>query len=364
MGAIAEIFRTFGPQYLALYGDAMPENHRKVINAIIECRTPAAGLAVFECEDCHQIHIVYQSCGNRHCPSCQNKKAMEWLHKQLLRQLPGHHFMITFTVPEQIRPFFSANQKDAYNSLFSASADSIKKMTLDERFIGADLSGFFGVLHTWGRQLPYHPHVHYVVPGGAFSTKDHQWKPSGLAFFLPVMALALIFRAKFKDEMAKLGLLHLIPEEVWQIAWNVNCQAVGSGETAIRYLAPYVFKVAISDHRIKEVNGRSVTFSYTKSGSNRQRSMTLDVMEFMRRFLQHVLPTGFMKVRYYGFMSPNASVSLDELRGRIELASGFDIETPATETKPVQPINCPACGGRLKLRLLILQHITIFVKPG
>jgi len=264
MGAIAEIFRSFAPEYLERYAEAMPDEHRKVIDAIIECRTPTAGIAVFQCLDCRQNHIFYQSCGNRHCPSCQHQKALEWLDRQLRRQVPGHHFMLTFTVPEIIRPFFRSNQQATYSALFSASAGAIKKLALDERFIGADLPGFFGVLHTWGRELPYHPHLHYIVAGEGFCTKSQQWKPSRLDFYLPVRALSEIFRAKFRDEMADRGLLHLIPNEVWRIDWNVNCQAVGSGAASISYLAPYVFKVAISDHRIKEVKDHDVTFQYKK----------------------------------------------------------------------------------------------------
>lgn len=365
MGAIAEIFRSFGPEYLERYGDTMPKDHRKVIDAIIDCRTPATGMAVFQCEGCGKTHAFYLSCGNRHCPSCQHQKALQWLDKQLLRQVPGHHFMLTFTAPEQIRPFCRENQRIAYNGMFTASVGAMRTLALDERFIGADLPGFFGVLHTWGRELPYHPHIHFVVPGGAYCTKTKRWKPSGLDFYLPVKALSKIYRAKFREQMAELDLLHLIPEEVWTIDWNVNCKAVGSGEATIRYLSPYVFKVAISDSRIKEVRDRSVTFLYKKTGSNRLRSMTLEVMEFMRRFLQHVLPTGFMKVRYYGFMNPNSSVKLEVIRFLITVALEFKIKTqkpskPAT----LKPLSCPECGARIKASYIIFPDMRVIMLSG
>lgn len=351
---IRDIFVEFGPEYIQRFGDGIPKNHRKVMEAITECRTPACGMTVYECAGCGEIHHVFRSCGNRHCPNCQHKKTLDWMNRQAQRQLPGHHFMITFTVPEQIRFFIRSHQRVAYNALFKASSDALKKLAQDEKYMGGDLPGFFGVLHTWGRQMQYHPHIHYLAPGGAFSTTDGRWHRSSEDFYLPVRALSRIFRAKFRDLMIAAGLSDRIPPEVWKLDWNVNIQPVGTAEQTIKYLAPYVFKVAISDHRIEKVDGRTVTIRYRKSESSRTRRLNLDAMEFIRRFLQHVLPTGLMKVRYYGFMSPNASVSLDDIRGLIELANGFDIETPGTEIcKPV-PLYCPSCGGELKYRCSVL----------
>lgn len=261
---------------------------------------------------------------------------------------------MTFTVPEQLRPFMRKNQRVAYSALFKTSSDSIKKLALDQHYIGADLPGFFGVLHTWGRTLQYHPHIHYVVPGGALSSSDGRWHPSATDFYLPVQALAKIFRAKFRDEMIDAGLFDQIPSQVWHIDWNVNSQAVPSSEACLKYLAPYVFKVAISNSRIMKVEDRTVLICYKKPHSNRLRTLPLEVMEFIRRFLQHVLPTGFMKVRYYGFMNPNCKVTRDHIRNIIERINGFDIDLPKAAPKPRLPITCPSCGGPLKLRSLTL----------
>lgn len=312
MGKISAIFREFGPEYLQLYGDAMPLEHKKVIAAIINCKTEDYGSLVYECEDCGQKHVIFRSCGNRHCPQCQYHKSRQWLERQLTRQLPGHHFMVTFTVPQEIRDFIRSHQRIAYAALFAASSEAMKKLAEDPRYIGGDMAGFFGVLHTWGRQLQYHPHIHYVVPGGALSSTDGRWHPSNPTFFLPVLALSPIFRAKFRDRMKKSGLFEQIPRAIWDKDWNVNCQAVGEAEASIKYLAPYVFRVAISDSRIVKVEDRKVFFRYKKHKSNRWRTMALGVIEFIRRFLQHVLPTGFMKVRYYGFMNPSSNVSIDD----------------------------------------------------
>jgi hypothetical protein len=364
MGAINEIFRTFGSEYVHRFGASMPYEHRKSMEAIIECRTPSAGIAVYECEHCQEPHIVYKACGNRHCPTCQHHKTRQWLEKQMERHLPGHHFMLTFTVPEKIRPLIRSNQRLAYSALFSSSSDAIRELAKDDRLIGGDLPGFFGVLHTWGRTLSYHPHIHYVVTGGALSVKDHAWHPSRIDFYLPVKALSKIFKGKFLDEMKKAGLFDLIPQEVQDMKWNVNSQAVGQSYTSIKYLAPYVFKVAISNSRIVNVEGHSVSFKYRKPHSNRWRIMTLDAIEFIRRFLQHVLPSGFMKVRHFGYMNPNCNVDHNTIAALIELSYGFTLPPPPEkDLEPWRPITCPKCGGKLILRTMALPHVT-FIRSG
>ncbi len=348
MGAIQEIFRQYGPAYLERFGDAVSAEHKKVIEAICQCRTEAYGSVCYQCEDCGHPHVVPAACGNRHCPQCQHRKSLQWLARQLERQLPGHHFMLTFTVPEPLRPFLRNHRRSGYGALFEASSQAIKKLVRDSRFVGGDQAGFFGVLHTWGRQLQYHPHIHYVVPGGALSSEDGAWHASSLGFFLPVKALSRIFRAKFRARMHRAGLLAQIPTEVWQQEWNVNAQAVPNAEASIAYLAPYVFKVAISDHRIVKVEDGRVSFSYQKPGSARRRTLTLDALEFIRRFLTHVLPSGFMKVRYYGLLSPTAKVALAEVKAKVELAHGFTLTAPEVEPPSwPQPV-CQVCGGRLR----------------
>lgn len=363
MTTINEIFRTFGPEYLERYAENMPKTHRKVIEAITGCRTEACGLALYQCESCGESHLVCRSCGNRHCPTCQHHKTRQWLEKQIKRQLPGHHFLLTFTVPETLRRFIRKNQRMAYSALFKASSEAIKKLALDQHYIGGDLPGFLGVLHTWGRTLEYHPHIHYIVPGGALSTTDGLWHPSRIDFYLPVKALSKIFKAKFRDAMKEAGLLEQIPSELWQIDWNVNSQTVDSSEASLKYLAPYVFKVAISNSRILKVEDRTVFIRYRRPHSHRLRTLALEVMEFIRRFLQHVLPTGFMKVRYYGFMNPNCRVSLDHISTLIEMTYGFNGVLPNTELEPWQPITCPNCGGTLRLRSLLLPS-RILAWPG
>jgi hypothetical protein len=351
MGAINEIFRTFGSEYLRKY-PGMPRQHRKVIYAIINCRSGEYGAAFYRCEECGGRHRVDRSCGNRHCPQCQYHKSRQWLENQLERSLPVKHTMLTFTVPESIRPFCRSNQQAVYGAMFKASSESIKALVKDPRFVGTELPGFTGVLHTWGRRLPYHPHIHYIVPAGGISTDRKKWIAARNSFYLPVRALSKIYRAKFKAEMERLDLIGQIVPSVWASDWIVNCQAVGNPEASLKYLAPYVFRVAISDNRVIAVKDRIVTFSYRKTGSRRLRKTSLDVMEFIRSFLQHVLPTGFMKVRHYGFMNASCAVNVRKIRLMIvaclkdlTMMLSDEEERPATTTS--QGPFCANCGGRL-----------------
>ncbi len=358
MATVQDIFREYGPAYLEKYGDRIPQPHLKVIDAIRSCRTSVCGMIVYECTGCGKNHHIFRSCGNRHCPTCQNQKGLDWLEHQLTIQVPGPYFMITFTVPETIRSFFRSNQQIAYDSLFKASSESMKTLAKDDKFIGGDVPGFFGVLHTWGRTLNYHPHIHYVVPGGAWSKKDNTWHPSRPDFYVPNKALSRICRAKFRDKMIEAGLIDLIDPGVWHEGWNVNIQPVGAAEQSIRYLSHYVFKVAISDHRIVDMNNGMVTFSYQKTGSRRTRYMTLSALDFMSRFLQHCLPSGFMKIRYYGFMHGCSAIPIDHIRASIELMHGFDIVVfePKPEVPEKPELCCPDCGCALKYVYSVLPY--------
>jgi hypothetical protein len=354
MITLKQIMQKFAPEYIQRFGDAIPDHHRKAIAAIIRCRTEHYGASVFRCQDCGHYINVPLCCGNRNCPNCQGDKTRQWLAKRLSEQLPVNHFMITFTVPETIRSFIRSNQRLCYGAMFEASSQTLKKLAGDEKFIGADLPGFFGVLHTWGRQLPYHPHIHYVVPAGALSKADGQWHPSRDNFFAPVRAMSKIFKAKFHDAMKRCGLAPSICPDVWKQAWVVNCRMVGAGAQAIKYLAPYVFKVAISNSRILKVENRKVFFKYKKQRSNRWRTMSLEVMEFLRRFLQHVLPSGFMKVRYFGFMSPGSGVSMQSVAESIQRCADVRVQSlPSICIEPFVP-KCEKCGGTLAFYACLL----------
>jgi len=357
MSVIQDIFRTYGPEYLALYGDQMPENHKKVMNAIGECRSGSLGTILYDCEDCHSIHSVPCCCGNRHCPNCQHEKADAWLEKQMEKLLPTHYFLLTITLPESLRDVVRSNQKAAYEALFSCAHESLKKLARDTRFIGSSKIGYLAVLHTWGGNLQFHPHLHLVIPGGALSEKDEQWMPSRQDLFVHTKPLAVIFRAKFRDAMKRARLIDQIPASVWEQDWVIDSQAVGQGQNSLRYLSRYVFRVAISNNRIKGFDNHKVRFLYKDRIKKKWKTMTLDAMEFIRRFLQHVLPTGFMKVRHYGFLNPNSWMSIEKISELITLIHDVIRDLlPKIPSRGKKSLRCPRC--RHDLRFLA------FVRPA
>ncbi len=352
MPTVAEVLRRYGGEYLERFGTRMPHEHRKVLGAIRACRTGALGTVHYACASCGRNHVMGRSCGNRHCPTCQQEKAKAWLEKQTTRLLPCPYFLMTFTLPSELRRLARSNQRAVYNALFQASSQAIRTLAADKRFFGDGRTGFFGVLHTWDRTLEYHPHVHYVVPGGAVSADKGSWRSSGPAFFLPVKALSIVFRAKFRDAMRKAGLLKEVESAVWMRPWVVHSQAVGDGRMSLKYLATYVFRVGISDHRIVSCDDGQVTFSYRRSGTNHWRKMTLGAMEFIRRFLQHVLPRGLQKVRHSGFLGPQSKLSIEAIRWLVTIHNGeqFLLLAKTTADIPILPTRrCEECGGSLRV---------------
>jgi hypothetical protein len=300
---LAHIFRQHGPDYQAKFAERMLPNHRWAMRAIMNCRTEVLGGHVYHCDDCGEDRYSYHSCRNRHCPKCQYDAAEKWLARQQEILLPVPYFLLTFTLPANLRELARSNQRLMYNLLFRASVAATQKLAHDPRFVGGQI-GMMGILHTWGRDLNYHPHVHYLVPGGGLSDDGERWLPSAEDFLVHVKPLSRLFRAKFRNALQKTALFARVPPETWQQEWVVHCKPVGNGLGALKYLAPYIFRVAISNNRILKLAHGKATFRYTDSSTGQTRCCTLTSEEFIRRFLQHVLPKGFVKVRYYGFFSP------------------------------------------------------------
>jgi hypothetical protein len=304
-----------------------------------------------------------RSCGNRHCPRCQGHKAKQWLEKQLEKLLPCSYFLITFTVPKELRRFIRSHRRECYRVLFEAAAATLIELAKDPKYVGSSRLGFTGVLHSWGRSLTFHPHVHFIVPGGAISEDGEKWLPSGAEFFVPVQAASIIYQAKFKQLMEDAGLIDQIPAVVWTKNWVVNSKAVGDGRKALRYLAPYVYRVAISNRRIVKCEpgpdglGR-VWFTYRPSGSQEYRVMKLTAEQFIHRFLQHVLPRGFQKVRHFGFVHPRHRIDREWLKMLVTVTLSWVYVLWVT-AKPV-PIPhhppCPHCGGPLSYVGLISER--------
>jgi len=352
MFEIADIFKNYGGLYLSKYSSVMLPSHIKAFDDIIKCRTPIMGGKVYFCPDCKKYEYSYHSCGNRNCPKCQNDKANLWLEKNNKLLLPVNHFMVTFTLPEELRSFARSNQKLFYNLLFRCSSKSIEKLSADPKYIGGK-PGLIGILHTWSRTLVYHPHIHYIVTGGGLSKNKSKWNKSRNNFLLPVKALSVIFRAKFRDELRKENptLFNSIASKVWCKDWVVNSIAVGKGEKALKYLAQYVFRIAISSSRMISCKNGMVTFKYKESQTNQWKIMTLEVEEFIRRFLQHILPGGFVKVRYYGLFAVANRALLSKAREML----GYNEIEPKEKIKKV--FICPECKKEMIVGIVMPRPV-------
>ena len=359
MVELAEIFHRYGPAYREKFGDRMPASHRKAMADIEACRTERLGGHVYICPDCDETLYSYHSCRNRHCPKCQNDAAQEWLEKQQQLLLPVPYFMVTFTLPSALREIARRNQKTIYSLLFRTAAAALQQLAQDPRFVGGQI-GMMSVLQTWTRDLIYHPHLHLLVPGGGLSKDGETWLSSRKNFLVHAQPLSILFRAKFRDALKQTDLYDLVPQSTWSQDWIVDCRHVGNGQTALRYLVPYVFRVAISNKRILKLEDDKVTFAYKDRDTGKTKRCTLSATEFIRRFLQHVLPKGFVKIRYYGLLSPGNRPRLHQARQLI-MASKPSTSTQTTKPEPAletsmtaqQEIPCPKCGQLMQC----VQHL-------
>ena len=344
---VADILRLHGAEYRVKFGDRMLPSHHRAMQDIENCRTERLGGQVYYCHQCQEQRYSYHSCKNRHCPKCQNEQANDWLAEQQNLLLPTHHFLVTFTLPAELRALARSHQKTIYNLLFRASAAALLQLAQDPRFVGARL-GMVGVLHTWTRQLLYHPHVHFIVSGGGL-TADGRWRSARKDFLVPVKALSPIFRAKFRDALQKTALFAQVGPRVWRKDWVVHCEPVGSGQQAFQYLAPYIFRVAIANNRLRQLHDGRVTFAYKESATDQLRHCTVSAEEFIRRFLQHVLPPRFIKVRYYGLLSPAQRQLLQQARQLLSPTTSKLKNQAVKTTASLAPLSCPHCGGPLTL---------------
>lgn len=350
---LADILREYGAAYRQKYAGKLLPSHLQAMWAIERCRTEALGGQLYGCPSCQEFQYSYHSCRNRHCPKCQHEQTQAWLEVQNELLLPVPYFMLTFTLPAELRELARSNQKLIYSLLFRLSAEATQKLAQDPRYIGGQI-GLVGVLHTWTRNLFYHPHVHYLAPGGGLSADGQVWLPARNHFFLPVKALSKLFRAAFRCALQKTPIFAQIPAQVWSKDWVVHCKPVGNGHAALKYLAPYIHRVAISNRRLISIDHRGsietsqVTFQYRASDTGHLKLCTLSVECFLHRFLQHVLPHGFVKVRYYGFFGATVRPRLACLQH--QLAKQADPKQPdptnheSDAAKNQQKILCPKCG--------------------
>lgn len=347
MPELADIFRRYGPEYLARFGDKLLPSHRRAMEDILRCRTSVLGGHLYVCDRCGHEDYSYHSCRNRSCPKCHTDQTAAWLAERKKELLPVPYFHVVFTIPEELRFLVRRYQKELYSVLMTTSARALTTLAADPHYVGG-LIGILAVLHTWTGTLDYHPHVHCLVPAGGVSADRTEWLAARKKYLVPVKALSKIFRGIFRD-LAKEKLPDVVfPDPAWQKEWVVFAKpAIQGADKVLDYLGRYVYRVAITNRRILDIENGNVTFRYKEFKTGQAKTMTLDAMEFIRRFLQHVLPRGVHKVRYFGLWSPTSR----RLRQRLQLLLG----TPATPTGPIQKEKtalagtpdarpCPECG--------------------
>jgi hypothetical protein len=318
---VADIFRRYGAAYRLQHGASLSVAQRRVMTAVEVCRTAVLGGHLEQCDRCGHERNAYNSCANRHCPKCQSLARAEWLENRRTELLNTQYFHVVFTVPEQIARIAYQNKKVVYGILFHATAETLRTIAADPKHLGAEI-GFFAVLHSWGSNLLHHPHLHCVVPGGGLSPDGTQWISCRPRFFLPVRVLSRLFRRLFLEYLIKAFdagklqlfssleplrerrafLRHLAPTRATK--WVVYAKRPFAGpEQVLDYVGRYTHRVAISNNRLLDIDHGTITFRFKDyRHDGQQKTMTLDAEEFIRRFLLHVLPDGFQRIRYYGFL--------------------------------------------------------------
>jgi hypothetical protein len=372
---VGDIFRRQGDPFLDRYGDTLRPEQRRALDDIAACRTAALGGHVEECDRCGHQRIAYNSCRNRHCPKCQATAAAQWVEAREAELLPVEYAHVVFTLPAVLGPIALQNPREVYNILFRAAAETLQQIAADPKHLGAEI-GFVAVLHTWGQNLEHHPHVHCVVPGGGLSPDGSHWIACEPGFFLPVRVLSRVFRGKFLAllgdafEQGKLSFHGKLRElrdagafqrrltASAQTEWVVYAKPpFGGPEQVLKYLARYTHRVAISNRRLIALEDGEVTFhwkDYAHGGG--PKTMTLKAVEFIRRFLLHVLPSGFVRIRHYGFLANRVCrVKLALCRTLLGVATtpepaASEPSVEAKETIEELPAAdaCPSCGvGRM-----------------
>jgi Putative transposase/Transposase zinc-binding domain len=365
MPEVADVLRRYGGEYLDRFEPDLLPSHRRAMDDIIHCRTEALGGQLLQCEHCGQEHYVYHSCRNRSCPKCHHQDTEAWLANRRRELLPVPYFHVVLTLPQELREVVRRNQRDLYDILLRAAAQALITLAADPHYVGG-LIGVLCVLHTWTRTLAYHPHVHCLVPAGGVSADRTAWRPARPSYLVPVHALAKLFRGLFLDLVCQERPDLPLPEAAWTKGWVVYCKPTVQGpEQVLQYLGRYVHRIALSNSRLLSTEDGAVCFRYQDAQDRRWKSMTLPALEFIRRFLQHVLPEGFHKVRYYGLWSPVHRPLLHQLQLWLvrhdpapPLASPApQIQAPASWCPPLRAGHpCPSCGQGLLVVIRLLPR--------
>jgi hypothetical protein len=366
---VADIVRCAGQSFVERSHKWINGQHEKVLLAITRCRTAALGGHRDQCSDCGHTAISYNSCRNRHCPKCQGNARLRWLQARERELLPTSYVHVVFTMPRELAPLALQNKRLIYNLLFHASAATLLEIARDPRHLGAEI-GFFSVLHTWDQRLQHHPHVHCVLAAGGLAPDHSRWISSRRSFFLPIKVLSRVFRGKFVAGLRSAfreGTLqfhgHLLPlaephafaswlRLLFRHDWVVySKRPFGGPEHVLRYLGAYTHRVAISNSRLVALADGNVAFRWRDSAhGNKKRLMTLPVEEFLRRFLLHLLPRGFVRIRNFGFLANRRRAELLPLCLRLLQPSGQPVARATPSALPIHSLwRCPLCGGTMQV---------------
>jgi hypothetical protein len=342
---LAGIFRRSGPDYRATFGAQMPPAHLRAMQDIEQCRTESLGGQMSHGEPCRDDHDSSHSCKHRHCPTCQNDQAEQWLERQQNVLLPVTHVLGTFTRPEELRGLARSHQQTLYNLLLRASSTAFQALALDPRGIGGRIA-LMGGLHPWTHALRYHPHVHDIATGGGLAAEGH-WRPSRPDFLVPVKPLAVLFRTQFRDGLQQPALDPRVDEPVWHKEWVVHGEPVGRGQEALRYLARSLCRVALSPHRLRTLAEGQGPLQEKASATAQGKTWTVTAEACMRRLLPHVLPARCVTGRSDGLRSPGSRRLLNEasqvLGGRVVATKTSG--TGGTVKAPTAAPRCPRCGS-------------------
>lgn len=345
MIALARIITAFEGELRARYGDRLLPSQHQALTALKHCRTTRSPRMQVQCSDCHQQQYMPHSCGHRSCPQCQHHESEQWLQRQLQRQVPAEYFLLTFTLPAQLRALASDHQRIVYDALMRASWDTLRTFSCNDKHLKGT-PGAIAVLHTHSRRLDYHPHVHVIMPAAAIDTKRRLWRTKtsrrGSPWLFAHKAMAQVFRAKVLDAINHAGLS--VPERT-PARWVVDCKAVGSGKKALVYLGRYLYRGVIREKDILACQNGQVTFRYQDSHTRRWQTRTLSGADFLWLVLRHVLPRRFRRTRNFGFLHPNSKrlITLVHLLLKVDLGNALAL------FKPRPAFTCSECGGAMKV---------------
>jgi hypothetical protein len=356
---VADIIRRHGTALRAALGTRLLPSQARALRDLVTCRTAACGGQLTQCTACDRLVYRYHSCRNRHCPKCGGDQTARWLERHRARLLPCPHYLITVTLPRELRALAFAHQATVYGALMRSAAAAVQRLATDCRYLGAQV-GCVAVLHTWTRALLYHPHVHLIVTAGGLSADRMHWIcPKHPAFLVPVRALSVIVRAKMCAALNRAGFLDQIPAAVWTTPWVVHAQPAGNGERVLDYLARYLFRVAICNSRLEHIDDQHVILRYRDNRTQQMRRATLSGVEFLRRFLQHVLPRRFTKVRYFGLWSRARRRDLDhahQLLGGSATPPSSPVPSSAPSDPPAVGPPCPLCHAGTLVLIAVLRR--------